>query len=57
MVEDQINNGKDAAASELGRIGGFNGGAARAKKRTLEQRVEIARMGMEAERGWCGNRI
>ena len=46
-VED---NGKNAAAVELGRLGGLKGGRARAQRLTAEQRSEIAR---HAEgRGW-----
>ena len=35
---------KNAAAVELGRLGGKKGGAARAQKLTPEQRSEIARL-------------
>lgn len=48
QIEDRIENGKDSAASELGRLGGLKGGAARAKKLTYEQRVEIARIAAAA---------
>jgi hypothetical protein len=43
QVPDMIDDGKDAAASALGRIGGLKGGKARAKKLTPERRAEIAR--------------
>jgi hypothetical protein len=39
---------KNAAAVELGRLGGKKGGLARAKKLTKEQRVEIAKKAAEA---------
>lgn len=39
QVEDKTDDGKSAAAAELGR----KGGAARASKLTPEQRAEIAR--------------
>ena len=48
QTEDCVEDGKDAAASELGRIGGLKGGKARAKKLTYEQRVEIARIAAAA---------
>lgn len=48
QTDDQVENSKDAAASELGRLGGLKGGAARAKKLTYEQRVEIARIAAAA---------
>ncbi|MCX5721856.1 MAG: RNA-binding protein [Nitrospirae bacterium] len=48
QTEDQVENGKNAAASELGRIGGLKGGAARAKNLPPEQRVEIARIAANA---------
>lgn len=34
---------KDAAAVELGRLGGLKGGAARAAKLSSERRIEIAK--------------
>lgn len=43
QADDQIENSKDTAASELGRQGGLKGGKARAEKLTPEQREEIAR--------------
>jgi len=48
QTEDRTENGKDSAASELGRIGGLKGGKARAKKLTAEQRAEIARIAAAA---------
>lgn len=48
QTEDRVENGKDAAASELGRLGGLKGGKARAKKLTREQRAEIARIAAAA---------
>ncbi len=48
QTEDIAENGKDSAASELGRIGGLKGGLARAKKLTSEQRAEIARIAAAA---------
>jgi hypothetical protein len=42
-VEDRVDDGKDAAASELGRSGGLKGGTARAQKLTPARRQEIAR--------------
>lgn len=48
QTEDRVENGKDAAASELGRLGGLKGGMARAKKLTHEQRVDIARIAAAA---------
>ena len=48
QTEDKVENGKDAAASELGRIGGLKGGKARAKKLTPKQRAEIARIAAAA---------
>ncbi|MCP4614723.1 MAG: hypothetical protein GY845_39080 [Planctomycetes bacterium] len=41
---------KNAAAVELGRLGGKKGGPARAKKLTAEQRSEIARKA--AQKRW-----
>jgi hypothetical protein len=43
QVVDVLENGKDPAASELGRLGGIKGGAARARSLTPEQRREIAK--------------
>ena len=43
QVVDAVEDGKDAAASELGRLGGLKGGSARAKSLTPERRQAIAR--------------
>ena len=43
QVEDRVEDGKDPAAVELGRIGGLKGGKARAEELTAEERREIAR--------------
>lgn len=48
QVEDRQDNGKDTAASELGRLGGLKGGKARADKLTPEKRTEIARIAAAA---------
>lgn len=48
QTEDRVEDGKDSAASELGRIGGLKGGKARAEKLTPEQRTEIARIAAAA---------
>jgi len=45
-------NGKNAAAVSLGRLGGKKGGPARAKKLTNARRSEIARKAAEAR--WRG---
>jgi hypothetical protein len=42
------NAGKNPAAVALGKLGGAKGGAARARKLTPEQRVDIARIAAEA---------
>lgn len=42
------NDGKNAAAVELGRLGGKKGGAARAAKLTKERRSEIAKKAAQA---------
>ena len=42
-VPDAVDDGKDAAAVELGRKGGLTGGAARAAKLGAAKRTEIAR--------------
>ena len=42
QIEDRIEDGKDAAASEMGRTGGLKGGKARAAKLTPARRREIA---------------
>jgi hypothetical protein len=43
QVEDREDDGKDAAASELGRLGGLKGGKARAEKLSPERRQQIAK--------------
>lgn len=43
QVVDAVEDGKDAAATELGRLGGLKGGKARAKTLSPERRAEIAR--------------
>ncbi len=48
QTEDRVENGKDAAASELGRLGGLKGGKARANKLTPAERAEIARIAAAA---------
>ncbi|GAA0571943.1 hypothetical protein GCM10009416_08220 [Craurococcus roseus] len=50
QVEDRVEDGKDPAASELGRSGGLKGGKARAERLTPTQRAEIARAA--AARRW-----
>ena len=45
---------KNRAAQELGRLGGLNGGKARAKKLTPEQRPGIARKAAKAR--WAKKR-
>lgn len=39
----QASNGKNAAAVELGRLGGLKGGKARAEKLSAKKRSEIAK--------------
>ena len=48
QVQDQTDEGPNAAASEYMRQGGLKGGRARANKLTPEQRVEIARIAAAA---------
>ncbi|HEY3848029.1 MAG TPA: hypothetical protein VGL95_13055 [Acetobacteraceae bacterium] len=48
QVVDEVDDGKNAAAAELGRIGGLKGGKARAKKLTAARRSEIARAAAKA---------
>ncbi len=43
IIEPNPNEGKNAAAVELGRLGGLKGGKARASKLTAEKRQEIAK--------------
>lgn len=47
---EKTEDGKNAAAVALGRLGGLKGGKARANKLTPEQRKEIAKKG--AEKRW-----
>jgi hypothetical protein len=42
QVEDKIEDDRNPAAVELGRIGGIKGGKARAQKLSPQQRREIA---------------
>jgi len=42
-VPDAVDDGKDAAATEMGRKGGLKGGKARAEKLTPSERSEVAR--------------
>lgn len=48
QVEDGVEDGKDAAASELGRIGGLKGGKARAERLSADERSDIARRAAQA---------
>jgi hypothetical protein len=50
QVPDAIDDGKDAAAVELGRKGGLKGGNARAKALTPERRMEIAKKAAQSRR-------
>ncbi len=43
QVEDRVEDGKNAAAVELGRLGGAKGGKARAKKLSPTKRKQIAK--------------
>lgn len=43
QVPDAVDDGKDAAASELGRLGGLKGGKARAETLSADQRRAIAK--------------
>lgn len=43
QIEDRVEDRKDPAASELGRIGGLKGGKARAAKLSPARRREIAK--------------
>jgi hypothetical protein len=42
QVQDREDDGKDAAAAARGRLGGLQGGKARAEQLTPERRKEIA---------------
>jgi hypothetical protein len=43
QTENRVEDGKDPAASELGRLGGRKGGRARAAALSPERRAEIAK--------------
>jgi hypothetical protein len=49
-VPDAVDDGKDAAAVELGRKGGIRGGQARAQALTPERRSEIALLANSARK-------
>jgi hypothetical protein len=48
QVVDAVDDGKDTAASALGRLGGLKGGKARSKKLSAARRSEIARAAAKA---------
>ena len=50
QVEDRVEDGKNPAAVELGRLGGLKGGKARAEKLSPERRAEIAQNAQKARR-------
>ena len=50
QVEDRVEDGKNPAAVELGRLGGLKGGRARAESLSPERRTEIARSAQKARR-------
>ena len=50
QVEDQVEDGKNPAAVELGRLGGRKGGRARADVLSPERRKEIAKNAAAARR-------
>ena len=50
QVEDRVEDGKNPAAVELGRLGGLKGGKARAEKLSPERRAEIARKASDSHR-------
>jgi hypothetical protein len=54
QVEDQMEDGKDPVASELGRQRGLKGGPARAAALTPRKRSEIARRAAQAR--WASDR-
>ena len=43
QVVDEVDDGKDQAAVELGRVGGQKGGTERARRLSSERRSEIAK--------------
>ena len=53
QVEDNVEDGKDPAAVELGRRGGLKGGQARSARLSPEQRREIARKA--SAKRWSGD--
>lgn len=53
-IEDRVDDGKDAAAVELGRRGGLKGGKARAKNLSALERRDAARHAAEAR--WRGKK-
>lgn len=55
QVEDRVEDGKDPAASELGRRGGIKGGRVRAERLSPEARSEIARLAAQARWRKSGN--
>ena len=52
QVEDQVEDGKNPAAVELGRLGGAKGGKARAAKLSIRRRAQIAKKAAKAR--WNG---
>lgn len=48
QVPDAVDDGKDAGAAAMGRIGGLRGGVARSEQLTTDQRSEIARKAASA---------
>lgn len=50
QVPDAVDDGKNPAAVELGRLGGLKGGKARAEKLPPERRAEIAQKARMARR-------
>ncbi len=50
QIEDRVEDGKNPAAVELGRLGGLKGGKARAEKLSPERRAEIARKASKGRR-------
>lgn len=51
QVEDKVEDDKNPAAVELGRLGGKKGGKARASRMTPEERRESARKAVQARWG------
>ena len=50
QMPDTIDDGKNPAAVELGRLGGLKGGKARTEKLSPERRTEIAHKASETRR-------